>query len=75
MLSNIVHMVLSACSAWVWVYGLKMIRFKYKPLNCEFCMAGWISCVYCWDKWQTPLWMAGAMVTVIFLTKWIKGLS
>lgn len=71
----ITYMLLSACLAWVWVYPLGMIRFKYKPLNCEVCMAGWIACVYCWDDWYTPLWMAGAMVAVIILVRMIKRVT
>lgn len=66
---NIIYAILSACLAWVWVYPLGMIRFKYKPLNCELCMAGWIACGVCWDGWRTPLWMAGAMVAVVIITK------
>jgi hypothetical protein len=68
----IIDMLLSSCAAWVWVYGLKMYRFKWKPFNCEFCMAGWIALAHCWDGWHTPLWMAGAMVGVIILTSYLK---
>jgi len=66
------RMILSACLAWVWVYPLKMIRFKWKPLNCELCMAGWIACRVCWSGWYTPLYMAGAMVAVIILTSYLN---
>ena len=62
-------MTLCACVAWVWIYPLGMIRLKWKPFNCEVCMSGWIACVYCWDKWYTPLWMAGAMVSSVLITK------
>lgn len=66
------EMLLSACLAWVWIYPLGMIRLKWKPFNCETCMAGWIACVYCFDGWHTPLYMAGSMVIVNFITKHIK---
>jgi hypothetical protein len=68
----IINMILSACIAWVWVYPLRMIRFKYKPLNCEVCMAGWIAAVYCWSEWHTPLYMAGAMVIVVIITRFLN---
>lgn len=68
------NMILCACLAWVWVYPLGMIRFKYKPLNCEKCMAGWLACAYCWDGWFTPLWIAGAMVAAVLITALINRL-
>lgn len=64
-----INVILCACAAWVLVYKIGLIRFKYKPLNCETCMAGWIACVYCWDDWYTPLNMAGAMIAVIIINK------
>lgn len=61
----------AACGAWVWVYMLGMIRFKYKPLNCEKCMAGWLCCAmsighYPW--YEIPFMMCAAMVAAIILT-------
>lgn len=64
-----IEMVLSSCLAWVVVYPLGFIRFRYKPLNCELCLSGWIALVVCWHDWYTPLYMAGAMVTTVFITK------
>ena len=63
------NMFLCGCVGWVVVYPLRFIRFKYKPLNCEFCLAGWLAAYYCWDRYNTPLWMAGAMVSAVLITK------
>lgn len=62
----------SICGAWVWVYVLKMQRFKYRPLNCEKCMAGWICFGLSFNKyhyWEVPFMMAVSMVGVIMLTQ------
>lgn len=69
------EVILSSCAAFVWVYVLGMIRFKYKPLNCETCMAGWFCLglsigVYKW--YYIPFYMAAAMCVTIALTAYLK---
>ena len=67
----------SICGAWVFVYALGMRRFKWKPLNCEKCMAGWICfglTVPEYSLIEVPFMMAVSMVGVIMLTQIINRL-
>lgn len=63
---------LAACAAWVLVYPLGFIRFKYKPFNCEVCLAGWFTLLlsighYRW--FEVPFFMCVGMVFSVLLTK------
>lgn len=69
-------MILVACLAWVLVKVLQIHKWhkwlNRKPFACETCLAGWLAIPYCWHEWRTPLYMAGAMVLVIFLNEIMK---
>jgi len=67
----------SICFSWVFVNLLGFRKFKYKPFNCEKCLAGWSFLVmsignYRW--WEIPLLMCVAMVGAIILTQTINRL-
>jgi hypothetical protein len=68
--------ILSSCLGWVLVNCLQIHRWHpilfRKPFACDVCMAGWIALGYCWSGFYTPLYMAGAMVGSILLTKVLK---
>ncbi len=66
------EVIFSACASWVWVYILGFRNFKYKPLNCEKCMGGWICLAlsighYQW--FEIPFMICIAMVATIILTQ------
>jgi len=66
------EILLASCAAWIWVYVLGGIRFKFKPFNCEMCMAGWLCGIislpsYVW--YEIPFRMCAAMVSTIILTE------
>lgn len=66
------EIIFSACGAWVWVYILGMIRFKYKPLNCEKCLAGWFCLAFTafrFPWYEVPFMMACSMVLVLIINK------
>lgn len=70
--------ILASCAAFVWVFILRMQRFKFKPLNCEHCMAGWFCLALCLAAkvvwYEVPFMMATAMVATIILTAYLKKL-
>lgn len=70
------ELILSSCLAWIAVNVLEihhLHRSLYrKPFACDTCLSGWVAMVYCWHGWETPLYMAGAMVCTILINKILK---
>jgi hypothetical protein len=72
----LINMILCACLGWVMVIRLTWYKIHpwlfRKPFACETCMAGWLALGYCWSGWYTPLYMAGAMVGVMAINKYVR---
>lgn len=68
------EILLACCGAWVFVYVLKFQDFKYKPFNCEVCMAGWFTLLlFLTPEWvEVPFYMSAAMILTIWVTKLMK---
>ena len=70
------EVLLSSCASFVWTYVLGMSRFKYKPFNCETCMAGWFCLLLCiigkYAWYMIPFYMAASMCCTIVLTAYLK---
>lgn len=69
------EMIYAACAAWVFVYVLGMYKFKYKPLNCEKCMAGWICLILAFGRYvwyEIPFMMCVSMCLVLIINRLIS---